>query len=70
MDFSASVSGASAKDVMDLLVLNQYFDTLSTVGGHPASRCILVANDQSAMSQAIMQGNAGIGAAGLGITGK
>lgn len=42
MDFSSSVPGASHKDVMDLLVLNQYFDTLQSVGAHPTTRCILM----------------------------
>jgi regulator of protease activity HflC (stomatin/prohibitin superfamily) len=30
--FSSSVNGASHKDVMDLLILTQYFDTLQDVG--------------------------------------
>jgi hypothetical protein len=28
VDFSGSVPGTTAKDIMDLLVLNQYFDTI------------------------------------------
>jgi hypothetical protein len=28
VEFSANVEGTSSKDVMDLLVLTQYFDTL------------------------------------------
>lgn len=28
VDFSSNVHGTTAKDIMDLLVLNQYFDTL------------------------------------------
>lgn len=31
-DFSSSVSGAGAKDVMDLLLLTQYFDTMKEIG--------------------------------------
>lgn len=30
--FNEGVSGTSSKDVMDLLILNQYFDTLDTIG--------------------------------------
>ena len=54
------MSGASAKDVMDLLVLNQYFDTLQTVGGSGNSRCVFLSSDQSDISKGIMQGNAGL----------
>ena len=31
-DFSASVKGTSAKDVMDLMLITQYFDTIRTLG--------------------------------------
>jgi regulator of protease activity HflC (stomatin/prohibitin superfamily) len=31
-EFSSEVDGASPKDVMDILLLSQYFDTLNTVG--------------------------------------
>lgn len=30
--FNEGVSGTSSKDVMDLLILNQYFDTLDNIG--------------------------------------
>jgi len=33
-DFSEEVDGATPKDVMDILLLSQYFDTLSTVGAN------------------------------------
>jgi len=33
-DFSEEVAGATPKDVMDILLLSQYFDTLSTVGAN------------------------------------
>lgn len=33
-DFSANVKGATPKDVMDILLLSQYFDTLSAVGAN------------------------------------
>lgn len=33
-EFSKEVDGASPKDVMDILLLSQYFDTLSTVGAN------------------------------------
>jgi hypothetical protein len=33
-EFSAEVHGAGPKDVMDILLLSQYFDTLSAVGAN------------------------------------
>ena len=33
-EFSKEVNGATPKDVMDILLLSQYFDTLSTVGAN------------------------------------
>jgi len=33
-EFSDDVEGASPKDVMDILLLSQYFDTLNTVGAN------------------------------------
>lgn len=34
LEFSDEVEGAKPKDVMDLLLLSQYFDTLSAVGAN------------------------------------
>ena len=33
-EFSADVHGAGPKDVMDILLLSQYFDTLAAVGAN------------------------------------
>ena len=33
-EFSKEVEGAKPKDVMDILLLSQYFDTLSTIGAN------------------------------------
>jgi hypothetical protein len=33
-EFSNDVEGATPKDVMDILLLSQYFDTLSVVGAN------------------------------------
>ena len=60
MDFSSSVSGASPKDVMDLLVLNQYFDTLNTVGSQPTTRTIFLNNDHPELSKANMMANSAV----------
>lgn len=57
VDFSSSVDGATAKDVMDLLVLNQYFDTLQDLGGG-GGRCVFLPSDQNQMRNAIMEAQA------------
>jgi regulator of protease activity HflC (stomatin/prohibitin superfamily) len=57
--FSDQVAGATPKDVMDILLLSQYFDTLSTVGANalilehdPAT----VAHLQSSVGSGFMRG--------------
>ena len=59
-DFSEEVEGASPKDVMDILLLSQYFDTLSAVGANslilehdPAT----VANLQHQVGASFMRGS-------------
>lgn len=58
-EFSEEVGGATPKDVMDILLLSQYFDTLSTVGANslilehdPAT----VANLQAQVGASFMTG--------------
>jgi len=57
-EFSAEVDGAKPKDVMDILLLSQYFDTLSTIGANsiilehdPAT----VANLQNQVGQSFLR---------------
>lgn len=57
VDFSSSVEGATAKDVMDLLVLNQYFDTLQDLGSG-GGRCVFLPADKNQMRNAIMEAQA------------
>eukprot|EP00979_Chaetoceros_neogracilis_P006444 scaffold1309_cov214-Chaetoceros_neogracile.AAC.6 len=57
-EFSDTVDGVTSKDVMDILVLTQYFDTLSAVG---ANNLILEHEPASvAMLQAQVQGIYGL----------
>lgn len=58
VDFSQSVHGASAKDVMDLLILNQYFDTLQQVGSGAGRVVFLTENKENNMTTSMMQANA------------
>jgi len=45
-DFSAEVNDTSIKEVMDLLVLNQYFDTLVDIASNPNIKLVLTAGEQ------------------------
>lgn len=61
-EFSEDVGGATPKDVMDILLLSQYFDTLAVVGANslilehdPAT----VANLQHQVGASFMTGNGG-----------
>jgi len=58
-EFSQEVEGATPKDVMDILLLSQYFDTLSVVGANslilehdPAT----VANLQQQVGKSFLEG--------------
>ena len=56
--FSDTVEGTTPKDVMDLLVLTQYFDTLHEIGNNAATKVIFLPGEQQAMRNAIMEGEA------------
>ncbi|RYH29871.1 hypothetical protein EON65_07000 [archaeon] len=58
VDFSQSVSGSTAKDIMDLLVMNQYFDTLQEMGNGNA-KCVFLAKDTHPMFNSMLEANAG-----------
>ncbi|CAN0034760.1 unnamed protein product [Pylaiella littoralis] len=64
--FSKTIDGTSPKDVMDLLLLTQYFDMLRDVGQSSRAATVFlphapqsVASLQSAMRDGFMQGQAG-----------
>jgi regulator of protease activity HflC (stomatin/prohibitin superfamily) len=54
-DFSGNVNGTNSKDVMDLLVLTQYFDTLQEIGHNAGTKCIFLPNDNQPLRNGIMQ---------------
>lgn len=59
MLFSSQVSTTTPADVMDLLILNQYFDTLSDMGKHKGTKCIMLPDDSNYVRNGIMQANSG-----------
>jgi regulator of protease activity HflC (stomatin/prohibitin superfamily) len=53
--FKQSVEGASAKDVMALVLMTQYFDTLKEIGASDRSNTIFMPNSPAAMSDYLHQ---------------
>lgn len=45
-DFSSHVDGATAADVMELLLLTQYFDMVKDIGSHESSKAIFLTKDR------------------------
>lgn len=56
--FSSNVPGTTPKDVMDLLVLNQYFDTIQDMGSNQ-TRCVFIANDNGGVRNQLLEAQAG-----------
>ena len=60
VDFSTGVEGTSAKDVMDLLLLSQYFDMLRDTAGAKGCKTVFVPSSKGMpddMRMAMMQGD-------------
>ncbi|CAE7516505.1 HIRL2 [Symbiodinium microadriaticum] len=55
--FSEGVTGTTARDVMDLLILTQYFDALQEVGSHGTTRTIFLAGDSNPIRSGILEAN-------------
>lgn len=54
-DFSSNVDGTTPKDVMNLVLMTQYFDTLKDVGEKSNSNTILMPHSPSGMSDIAQQ---------------
>ncbi|GMI07364.1 hypothetical protein TrRE_jg3346 [Triparma retinervis] len=62
VDFSSGVEGTSAKDVMDLLLLSQYFDMLRDTAGQANCKTIFVPSSKTMgdeMRMSMMQSESG-----------
>lgn len=61
LDFSGGdegVGGTTPKDVIDLLLLTQYFDMLKDIGSHPGTSTVFLPSDSAPVRDGIMQANA------------
>ncbi|GMH89425.1 hypothetical protein TL16_g11453 [Triparma laevis f. inornata] len=62
VDFSSGVEGTSAKDVMDLLLLSQYFDMLKDTAGDSNCKTVFIPSSKSLGDEtrnALLQAEAG-----------
>eukprot|EP01041_Mallomonas_annulata_P007258 gene7258-14801_t len=57
-EFTSTVGGTDRKEILDLLVLNQYFDTLQEVGSNPSTRCVFLPKDDQPTRSGMMQAHA------------
>ena len=47
--FSGNVPGTSAKDVMDMVLVTQYFDTMKEIGAHSKSSAVFIPHGPGAV---------------------
>jgi len=61
LDFSGGaegVEGTTPKDVIDLLLLTQYFDMLKDIGSHPGTSTVFLPSDKAPVRDGMLQANA------------
>jgi len=58
LEFSEGVQGATPKDVMDLVLVTQYFDTLKDIGSHHSSNTVFISGGShgSGLSEQVRDG--------------
>jgi len=57
VEFQNNVAGTAPKDIMDLLVLNQYFDTLQDMG-NGNTKCVFLASDSNNFRTQLLEAQA------------
>jgi regulator of protease activity HflC (stomatin/prohibitin superfamily) len=58
VEFHTSVSNTTTKDVMDLLILNQYFDTIEAMGHNQATKIVFLNSHENPTRDGILQARA------------
>jgi len=53
--FSHDVAGVNPKDIMDLLILNQYFDTIQEVGKNPNTKIVFLPQEENLIRSGMLQ---------------
>lgn len=57
--FADEIEGATAKDVMDMVLVTQYFDTLKELGNNPHVATVFVPHDQGGLRKEMLEAGAG-----------
>lgn len=55
LDFSSNVPGTSAKDVMDMVLVTQYFDTMKEIGASSKATAVFVPHGPGAVKDVASQ---------------
>eukprot|EP00008_Paramoeba_atlantica_P010971 CAMPEP_0201489186 /NCGR_PEP_ID=MMETSP0151_2-20130828/21105_1 /ASSEMBLY_ACC=CAM_ASM_000257 /TAXON_ID=200890 /ORGANISM="Paramoeba atlantica, Strain 621/1 / CCAP 1560/9" /LENGTH=280 /DNA_ID=CAMNT_0047874685 /DNA_START=88 /DNA_END=930 /DNA_ORIENTATION=+ len=56
VSFAEEIDGATAKDVMDMVLVTQYFDTLKDLGNNPNVRTVFVPHDSKGGNNELRKG--------------
>ena len=56
--FSSGVSGTDSRDIMDLLILTQYFDALHEVGSRGNTKTVFLATDTNPIRSGMLEAQA------------
>jgi len=59
-EFGDKVKDTSTKEIMDMIVLNQYFDTLQEIGHNPVTKTVFLPSDNDKLRSSILTANAAI----------
>lgn len=55
LGFAGNVPGTSAKDVLDMVMMTQYFDTMRDIGAHSKSSAVFIPHGPGAVSDVATQ---------------
>ena len=57
-EFGDKVKDTTTKEIMDMIVLNQYFDTLQEIGHNPVTKTVFLPSDNDKLRTSILQADA------------
>lgn len=57
VQFNSSIHGTTPKDIMDLLILTQYFDALQEIGGCGHTKAVFLPSQSNAVRTGVMEAN-------------
>ena len=57
-EFGDKVKDTTTKEIMDMIVLNQYFDTLQEIGHNPVTKTVFLPSDNDKLRTSVMTADA------------